>query len=92
MAGSFPDTRVTLLPPSLDMHERVVFGIGNQDTRSDRLWVFFDEGDRMTHYGASFATHHTQYAMPWEDIHEDADDRAADAEREGLVPAGDPSK
>lgn len=28
MAGSFPAVRVTHLPPELDLHERVVFGIG----------------------------------------------------------------
>ncbi|MCA8975378.1 MAG: hypothetical protein KDC98_11705 [Planctomycetes bacterium] len=63
----------------------VVFGIGNQDTRSDRLWVFFDEGDRMTHYGASFATHHTQYAMPWEDVHEASDNESRDSARPGVT-------
>lgn len=70
----------------------LVFILGHADTRNDRLWLFFDETDLLTHVGSTLESHRAQYAMPWEDIHEDADDRAADAEREGLVPAGDPSK
>ncbi len=62
----------------------LLVNFANQDTRSDRLWVFFDERDVLSHYGASFATHHTQYAMPWEDVHEPADDAARDADRPGI--------
>ena len=61
---------------------------GNKDTRSDRVWVFFDDKDVLTHYGASFATHRNQYAMPWEDIHEASDNQSRDAERPGMVGAG----
>jgi hypothetical protein len=61
----------------------LVINFGNQDTRSDRLWVFFDENDVLTHYGATFGTHRTQYALPWEDVHEDADNASRDAERPG---------
>lgn len=64
----------------------LVINFANQDTRSDRLWVFFDEGDVLTHFGASFATHRTQYAMPWEDVHEPEDNQARDAERPGVGP------
>ena len=62
----------------------VVVNFGNQDTRSDRLWVFFDERDVLTHYGASFGTHRTQYSLPWEDVHEDADNEVRDATRPGV--------
>lgn len=62
----------------------VVINIGNQDTRSDRLWLFFDEHDVLSHYGASFGTHHTQYAMPWEDVHEASDNQSRDAVRPGV--------
>ena len=62
----------------------VVVNFANQDTRSDRLWVFFDENDVLTHYGASFGTHRTQYAMPWEDVHEASDNQARDAARSGV--------
>ena len=41
------------------------------------------ERDVLTHWGASFATHRTQYAMPWEDIHEPADNDSRDAGRPG---------
>lgn len=62
----------------------LLVNFGNQDTRSDRLWVFFDDRDVLTHYGASFATHRAQYAMPWEDVHEAVDSESRDAERAGV--------
>jgi hypothetical protein len=61
----------------------LVFNMFGQDTRSDRVWVFFDESEVLTHYGATFATHRTQYALPWEDVHEAEDNAARDAERPG---------
>ncbi|MCB9885643.1 MAG: hypothetical protein H6838_09135 [Planctomycetes bacterium] len=66
----------------------VVLNFANVDGRSDRLWVFFDENDVLSHYGASFGTHRTQYAMPWEDVHEDGDNAARDADRAGVGTAG----
>ncbi len=65
----------------------LVFNMGNQDTRTDRLWVFFDENDVLSHYGASMGTHRTQYAMPYEDIHEASDNEARDVKRPGVVEA-----
>jgi hypothetical protein len=62
-----------------------IVNFGNMDTRSDRLWVFFDERDVLTHCGASYGTHRTQYAMPWEDIHEAADNESRDADRPGVA-------
>ena len=62
----------------------LVVNFGNQDTRSDRLWLFFDEHDVLTHYGASFGTHRTQYALPWENVHEDTDNEVRDAARSGV--------
>lgn len=56
----------------------------NEDTRSDRVWLFFDEQDVLTHLGATFAAHRPQYAMPWEDIHEASDRQSADAARPGV--------
>ena len=64
----------------------LVVNFGNQDTRSDRVWVFFDEHEVLTHYGASFGTHRTQYAMPWEDVHEAGDNQSRDAGRPGVGP------
>lgn len=62
----------------------LVVNLGNVDARSDRLWLFFDEADVLSHYGASYGTHRTQYAMPWEDVHEAADHQARDQARLGL--------
>ena len=62
-----------------------VVNFGNQDTRSDRVWVFFDEHDVLSHYGATFAVHRAQYAMPWEDVHEQADSDSRDVTRPGAV-------
>ena len=45
--------------------------------------MFFDEHDVLSHYGASFGTHRTQYALPWEDVHESSDNEARDAKRFG---------
>ena len=47
--------------------------------------MFFDEADVLSHYGASYGTHRTQYALPWEDVHEPEDNAARDAERPGLA-------
>ena len=63
----------------------LLVNFANQDTRSDRVWVFFDEKDVLTHCGATFGTHRTQYALPWEDVHEAEDNASRDAERPGLV-------
>lgn len=62
-----------------------VVNFGNQDTRSDRVWVFFDERDVLSHYGATFGTHRTQYAMPWEDVHEAQDGSSRDETRPGAA-------
>jgi hypothetical protein len=63
----------------------LLINFGNQDTRADRVWVFFDEKDVLTHCGSSFGTHRTQYALPWEDVHEASDNEARDAERPGAA-------
>lgn len=62
----------------------LLFNMVAQDTRSDRVWVFFDENDLLTHYAASYATHRAQYTLPWEDVHEPEDDAARDALRPGV--------
>lgn len=61
----------------------LVINLANEDSRSDRIWVFFDEKDVLTHCGTWFGTHRTQYAMPWEDVHEPEDNAARDAARLG---------
>ena len=62
----------------------IVLSLLNEDARTDRLWVFFDEDDMLTHYGVTYASHRTQYSLTWEDIHEESDKRASDAERPGV--------
>ncbi len=42
----------------------------NQDTRSDRAWVFFDENQVLTHVATTFQGGATRYAMPWQELHE----------------------
>lgn len=43
----------------------------NTDVRQDRVWLFFDEEDVLTHVGTTFEANDARYAMPWFDIHED---------------------
>lgn len=62
----------------------ILFNMFHQDTRQDRVWVFFDGNDVLSHYGATYETHRTQYALPWEDVHEKADNEARDRERPGV--------
>jgi len=64
----------------------IVFNMGHVDRRSDRVWVFFDEEDRLTHVAATFASHRTKYALPWSDVHSEKSMRKADAKREGMQP------
>lgn len=66
----------------------LVFNMASQDTRSDRLWVFFDENNVLTHHGSTFSTHRAQYALPWEDVHEAEDNASRDAGRSGLGTGG----
>jgi len=63
----------------------VVFNMFNQDERSDRLWVFFDENGVLTHDGATLAADRTRVATPFKDIYrEDGKEPAEEA-----PPAGD---
>jgi len=42
----------------------------NEDTRADRVWVFFDEAGVLSNIGSTFEGKDAVYAMPWSDIHE----------------------
>ena len=48
----------------------VVLNLYNQDLRSDRAWVFFDENQVLTHVGVTLEGDQPRYAMPWQDIHD----------------------
>ena len=41
-----------------------VLGLRGMDTQSDRVWVFFDEEQNLTHVGSSFASAQASYALP----------------------------
>lgn len=58
------------------------------DSRTDRIWVFFDEDLVLTHYGATLTGHRAQYALPWNDIHDEAGNEAMDRGRANLPPDG----
>jgi hypothetical protein len=62
----------------------LLVNFANQDTRSDRVWVFFDDQDVLTHFGSWWGTHRTQYSLPWEDVHEASDNASRDADRPGV--------
>jgi len=64
-----------------------IFNVGHTDTREDRLWLFFDAADRLTHVGTSLQSHRASYALPWERLHDPERIESADRER-GLAPEG----
>jgi hypothetical protein len=47
----------------------IVLSFLNEDTRADRLWLFFDAKDVLTHAGSTLQSADPRYAMPWQDIH-----------------------
>ncbi len=60
----------------------VLVNFYNSDTRSDRVWVFFDADQIVTHVGSTFSSHRAQYTIfPYSDIYDEEDAKAADAER-----------
>lgn len=48
----------------------VVFLAGS-DTRSDRVWVFFDEAGVLTHVGSTFDNDDPRYSLPWNSVEAD---------------------
>jgi hypothetical protein len=47
----------------------IIVSFLNEDTRSDRVWLFFDAKDVLTHAGATLEARDARYAMPWQEIH-----------------------
>jgi len=45
----------------------LVVGFFNSDSHQDRVWVFFDENESVTHVGATLAGDQAEYSMPWSD-------------------------
>jgi outer membrane protein assembly factor BamE (lipoprotein component of BamABCDE complex) len=42
-----------------------VVGLRGVDQRSDRVWVFFDKEDRLTHVAATFEADNTEFELPF---------------------------
>lgn len=47
----------------------IVVTVLNEDTRTDRVWLFFDKDDLLTHMGSTLQAADTRYEMPWIDVH-----------------------
>jgi hypothetical protein len=43
----------------------IVINLSNTDARADRIWLFFDQDDLLTHVGSSFDADDARYALPW---------------------------
>ena len=41
----------------------IVFNMRHTDAREDRIWVFFDEQDRLTHVGGTFQADDVEYGL-----------------------------
>lgn len=52
----------------------IVFTMINEDTHSDRAWVFFDEDGVLTHVGTTLAADRARWAMPFQDLDDDEDE------------------
>lgn len=52
----------------------LVLVLQNVDTRSDRVWVFFDEQGVLTHVARSFEAADAEWAMPWADVESGGED------------------
>ncbi len=46
----------------------IVLTFINEDNRPDRVWVFFDENDVLTHVASTFSADDTRYALPWQNM------------------------
>ncbi len=44
----------------------IVVGLLETQTRSDRVWLFFDERGVLSHHGSTFESGAARYGMPWQ--------------------------
>jgi outer membrane protein assembly factor BamE (lipoprotein component of BamABCDE complex) len=44
-----------------------VIGFLNTDSQQDRVWVFLDENDNVSHVGATLDGTRAEWSMPWSD-------------------------
>ena len=42
----------------------VLLGLRGVDTQADRVWVFYDEEDRVIHVGSTLEAHEAEYDVP----------------------------
>ncbi len=42
----------------------------NTDTQEDRLWLFFNEDDRLAAFGSTLQASSSEWVLPWVDSHE----------------------
>jgi hypothetical protein len=60
----------------------LLVGLYGEDVRSDRVWLFFDESNVLSHVGVTLASHRARYTLPWLDVHDDPEiDLERDQER-----------
>lgn len=38
----------------------------NDDTQNDRVWLFFDESDRLSHVGSTFQAENAEFELPFQ--------------------------
>jgi outer membrane protein assembly factor BamE (lipoprotein component of BamABCDE complex) len=48
----------------------IVLTFLNEDARADRVWLFFNADNQLTHLGSTFEARDAEYAMPWQDVHD----------------------
>jgi len=47
----------------------IILSFVNSDTVSDRVWLFFDSKDVLTHAGSTLQAQDARFAMPWQSAH-----------------------
>jgi len=51
----------------------VVFNMRGVDRHADRVWLFFDEDNVLSHLGATLAGEQAKYSLPWSNPHPKAE-------------------
>lgn len=59
----------------------IVANFFNVDQRYDRIWLFFDERNVLTHYGSKLSSHRVRWTTPWSDLHDPKKSAKKDAKR-----------
>ena len=59
--------------------------LANNDARSDRMWLFFDADQVLTHYAGTFEGARVRWGFPWTDLHNPDKQRAPKPDLEALA-------